>query len=302
MKIDVTLKGRLGNQLFIYATARALQEKMGAEKLSIDLASVFKVGYQNSLTNYELIPNIEFYDSREQNKNYRFVNHQLLRIYCMAGAKLNYRSLYEFEKKSARLYHSNGLYLCQNGYLDFKAKPKKDIYMNGYFQSYKYFAEIKDKLKKELTPKSPIMECNRAFVGKLESEPESVCVDIRLGDYMNNPLHGVCTVEYYRKAIDYLGKKLKNPVFYVFSDDIETVTKALNTSYPLVFEDGKSPDYEKLRMMSKCKHFVISNSSYSWWAQYMSENPDKLVIAPNKWFKQDVPCDIYMDNWTLIEV
>jgi hypothetical protein len=204
-----------------------------------------------------------------------------------------------------KLYSRWGLFLCQNGYLPFERKltKKENIYLNGYFQSERYFQKYKEEIKQIFRPTSPVMVQNRHIFEEISNNPDAVCVDFRLADYINNPLHGVCTMDYYKNAMKFMAEKLNNPVFYVFSTDLDLITEATKKwGYHIIIEDGKSPDYEKLRLMSACKHFIITNSTYDWWAQYLSECNDKIVVAPSKWFGLPCPCDIYMDDWVLLEV
>ena len=98
-------------------------------------------------------------------------------------------------------------------------------------------------------------------------------------------------------------KKVKNAKFYIFSDDINWVKNNIDFGCDVTFVEGNNPNYEELRLMYTCKHFIISNSSFSWWAQHISSNPKKVVIAPNKWFNnKDQVCDIFEENWIKIEV
>ena len=110
----------------------------------------------------------------------------------------------------------------------------------------------------------------------------------------------MCDLPYFHKAIDIMKNRLNNPVFYLFSDDIDWAKSHLKNE-EINFVDEKTKDYEQLRLMYNCKHFIMSNSTFSWWAQYLSENPDKIVIAPAKWMPYDTEKrDIYQDNWILI--
>ena len=100
-------------------------------------------------------------------------------------------------------------------------------------------------------------------------------------------------------------EKIDNPLFVVFSDDIEWVKENMDFGASAIYEDGTDPLYEKIRLMSSCKHFIISNSTFSWWVQYLSTNKKKIVIAPKKWkniaYKKDTgKLDIYEDFWILL--
>lgn len=293
--IYVDLKGRLGNQMFIYAFAYALSRENNDEPIQ------FMNGGRNgnSLYNYN-IKNVV----GEQKFPMSFWQKVLMYDYSKKEMKFNRMDFYDYEKAHMKSYQKNGLFLCQNGFLpyDRTQSAQKNIYVNGYFQSEKYFKKYKQELINVFTPVEPVDESNCEIWNTISTDSNSVCVDFRLGDYINNPLHGVCTLEYYRKAMEYVSDKITNPIFYIFTTDVDYIrTQLVNWPYKMVIEDGKSADYEKLRMMSSCKHFIITNSTYDWWAQYLCLNPDKIVVAPSKWYAKECPCDIYMDDWKLID-
>ena len=105
------------------------------------------------------------------------------------------------------------------------------------------------------------------------------------------------------KFIDIMKEKVKNPVFYIFSDDIEWVKENIDFKTEVKYITGNNKNYEELRLMYTCKHFIISNSSFSWWAQYLTDNKNRITSAPSKWFRnQNQKVDIYEDDWILIEV
>ena len=114
--------------------------------------------------------------------------------------------------------------------------------------------------------------------------------------------HYICTNEYFYKAVNIIQEKVENPVFIVFSDDVEWVKQNMQFDGEVYYETGNDPIWEKLRLMSSCKHFVISNSTFSWWAQYLSTNDNKVVIATSRWNNKIKNKDIYQDNWTQIDV
>ena len=87
----------------------------------------------------------------------------------------------------------------------------------------------------------------------------------------------------------------------MFSDDIEWVKNNIYTGCVTYYEDGTDPVWEKLRLMSACKHFVVSNSTFSWWAQYLSENEKKIVISPSEWYLDSRKNDLQSKQWILLE-
>ena len=115
----------------------------------------------------------------------------------------------------------------------------------------------------------------------------------------------ICDSNYFYDAIKIIKKRIDKPVFIVFSDDIEWVKNNMNFGADTYYESGEDPIWEKIRLMYTCKHFIISNSTFSWWAQYLSDNKQKIVIAPKRWkntaYKSDTSkLDIYQDFWIKI--
>jgi Glycosyl transferase family 11 len=150
--------------------------------------------------------------------------------------------------------------------------------LSGYFQSEKYFKDIEDIIRKEFTLKDPLYHTIHYC---------DISIHIRRGDYVNNTesfkVHGVLPLEYYYKAIDIIAKKIGTPVFYIFSDDAQWVRDNLEIPYDHCFlNHGK--DCHDMMLMSYCQHHIIANSSFSWWGAWLCQNKDKIVIAPKQWF------------------
>jgi len=117
----------------------------------------------------------------------------------------------------------------------------------------------------------------------------SISIHIRRADYLDkntNEKHGCCSMDYYRQAINYMSKMVEKPTFFIFSDDIEFSKHALKSPFQVRFVDHNGPEknYEDLILMSNCSHNIIANSTFSWWAAWLNRNPDKIVIAPSRWF------------------
>ena len=93
---------------------------------------------------------------------------------------------------------------------------------------------------------------------------------------------------------------IENPKYIVFSDDVEWCKNNMDFPENTIYENHGNTIYEKLKVMSNCKNFIISNSTFSWWAQFMSNNQNKKVIAPKKWNNFEYCDPIYMDDWILI--
>lgn len=122
------------------------------------------------------------------------------------------------------------------------------------------------------------------------AQENAVSVHMRRGDFVSNPksnaVHGVCPPEYYRAAIRTMAGQVEKPCFYIFSDDIAWAKDQLKLDFPCqsVEHNTGAESYNDMRLMSRCRHHIIANSSFSWWGAWLSDYPSKIVIAPRQWF------------------
>ena len=287
--------GRLGNQMFQYAYCKAIKETLGGS-LAFSFDSVYysketekdKIGWENSLRYF----NIDDYDTFSGDPRVRY------------GTRLQYfmyRLMNYFKRKLLRnkscplLYAKIGLFNYNDKRYDFRKDIiylkkwsffRKLIICNGYLELPELFNSIRPILLEEFTPKYPPIECNKELYRIIDNN-NTVCVSIRRGDYLsprNIKDFYVCDETYFYQAIDKIKQLINSPVLVFFSDDIEWVKEHVRTDIPSYYESGVDPVWEKLRLMYSCKHFVISNSTFSWWAQYLSRNDNKIVISPDHWF------------------
>ena len=172
----------------------------------------------------------------------------------------------------------------------------------GYFQSEKYFNDFKDVILNELQFKDYVKDSVKEIASIIENSVEPTCLHIRLGDYVKNPLHGVADAAYYRRALAELKRRKPNTTIFLFSDNIELVKSELALDDTVNYIPSDVDDQQTMYLGSLCHNFVISNSSFSWWMQYLSRQNDKLVIAPSRWYAKPCPCDIYMKNWVIVDV
>lgn len=280
--VTIRIMGGLGNQLFQYALGRSLEINCGAEiffnTTSIDLKS----GRKFMLDQFNTRMNIGPWDVEKGFLN-QFIN-------IIKGT---------FYIKENRMQFIPSLF-C-------KIKNGGNFYLEGYWQTEKYFQSIREQLLTEITLKDQYSEKARAISDSIFSTT-SVSLHLRRGDYITNPnynkIHGVCSIEYYQEAIKRIEQKIPNPYFFVFSDDIEWVKENLtHTMKNVTFVSGRNfRDEEELLLMSECKHNIIANSSFSWWAAWLNKNNDKIVIAPKEWFKVSFSGikDIIPISWTQI--
>lgn len=173
--------------------------------------------------------------------------------------------------------------------------------IDGYFQTDKYFRHCKNELIDVLKFKDDILIKSKELLPKVQKE--LVSIHIRRGDYTHpNPYHVVVSEEYINNSINLF--QGDNYHFVVFSDDINWVNDRIKGGYWgdankfTIFNSDSA--YIDFCAMSLCDHQIISNSSFSWWASYLSKNENKIVIAPERWFgpgySHYITDDIYTEN------
>lgn len=298
--VQVPLIGRLGNQLFIYAAARAISLNQ-KRKLFFSDYDYTLWHNENRLNCFRLSVDVS-YQKRLNLTTKQKIGDFIYKLFCRHK---DVNQITEMEMKNQWIFHFFDLFMCQDGYIPPKDFSSKNLFMFGYFQCDKFFKQYEEVIRKELEFKTEIFSEDARMLGnEIFTDPKSICIHIRRGDYLNNPVFNVCNTEYYYRAINKMQMLVPEANYYVFSDNIEEV-KELFSKYPdlhFSYIDEKYTDQESLYLGTCCKHFIMTNSSYSWWMQFLSKNLDKRVIAPSRWFGVERPCNIYQDNWILIEV
>jgi hypothetical protein len=178
--------------------------------------------------------------------------------------------------------------------------------LQGYFQSEKYFhnhkEEIIDKLLKGLRNYDKWDEITQEINNlKGELNKPIVSLHVRRGDYLKNPhIHPPCSVSYYNNAIDYLKENLGDFMVYFVSDDIRWCKETFGDGH---LYSNYTDELDDLVLMVNSDHYIIANSTFSWWGAYMGINMNKIIIAPNIWFGVGGPKDqedIIPKNWIKI--
>lgn len=274
--IIMRLKGGLGNQLFQYAAGRRIAETNNLS-LKLDL-SWFKdqPGRPYSLNHFAISEDVASPAEIAQLNGLKW-----------ARLKENLPYIRDF---GGPYYQRTSV---RERTLDFDPnilKISESAYLDGYWQSEKYFRDIEDIIRREFSVITRPDEENANHARIIQSST-AIAVHVRRGDYVSSPFakryHGVCTLDYYHRAIEYILSEVDNPRFFIFSDDPRWAQKNLKIDAPTTYVSHNSPDrnYEDLRLMTYCKHYIIANSSFSWWGAWLSQYRDKIVIAPEKWFQ-----------------
>lgn len=308
--IYVEMHGRLGNQLFQYAAARSLQNK-NKQEICVSFNKVIGAntegnsGWDNSLKDFK-INKLSIYDKKKNVFRELPFYKQIVCLFYAFSYKPFMGSInkwFMYQKKLCPILDKMGIRWLANGYYAFTNDDEKDILLNGAFESPEYFDDIREFLIAEITPKYSELKQNTELY-KIIRETNSVCVSLRHFQLSGSQsdLYDVCSKEYYNNAIRLMKKKIINPHFIFFSDDIEWVKSVIDTK-GLVhsFETPNNPLWEKLRLMYSCKHFIIPNSTFAWWAQYLGRNENKIVISPAKWFNDTFESPLISKTWIRID-
>lgn len=294
--ITLRLMGGLGNQMFQYASLRAFMLE-NKEKGTISLKGITNKTHNVYSLNYFNISDEVKVKEKETIK--LKLTHYLYGFYCVFLIKK--KNGFKIVEKIQPLINKFGIYCVPDGYIKLNNSKNKNKTMVGYFQSTKYFDKYRDIIKRELKVKMPVSDRNKDTLKQIK-DSNSVCLHIRRGDYVGTK-HEVCNINYYLKAIKVMKGKVKDCKFFVFSDDIEWVKNNIDFNTEVIYVEGNNPNYEELRLMYSCKNFIISNSSFSWWAQYLCDNENRITIAPSRWFQNaNQKSDIYQSDWIIIDV
>jgi hypothetical protein len=247
-KIIVKLNGGLGNQLFQYYTGL---------NLAIKYNRILQ--FDNSKLNKDLLRNYKLSIISET----QIIKNSFSQFYNQIfSTKISETEDFSFQ--------------------EINIQTNKNIILEGYWQNEMYFKDIAgiifeqfNLVKKYHLTKSDLLNAN---------EVQKIAVHVRRGDYLlkkNKTFHGVLPIIYYLEAIDYFRSKLKKPQFIFFSDDIPWCKKHFDFNDSSFSESGD--EWEDLLKMKNCNHFIIANSSYSWWAAWLNDSEDKIIIAPKNW-------------------
>lgn len=177
--------------------------------------------------------------------------------------------------------------------------------IRGYWQNEMYFSDISDLVRCTYSFDEKKINNKNIELGKQMSSVDSVSVHIRRGDYLdevNQKIYGgICDEKYYKKAISQIKSLVPGAVLYVFSDDLEWVKENIIKDDMTLIDWNKEDDsWQDMYLMSRCKHHIIANSTFSWWGAWLGNNDDKIVITPNKWFANRESTEIICDDWIRI--
>ena len=279
--IIVQLLGGLGNQMFQYALGRHLailnscELKMDTEGFATDHLREYQL-------NRFCLP--QAFAAHKEINTLKY-GHNILPLVSTANF---------FNRVSRRLTGikliKKHTYIIERQIFSFCPEILKlpgNLYLEGYWQAERYFVSIRERLLKDFSLKTSPDAANSELLEQMKAG-NSVSVHVRRGDYASDPatnrLYACCNQDYYQAAKELIGRKIKEPRYFIFSDDPDWAEANLNFENRIIVR-GNSTDngHEDLRLMQNCRHNIIANSSFSWWGAWLNQNPDKVVIAPKTW-------------------
>ncbi len=308
------MNGRLGNQMFRYAFARWLQLQVGEidKALCLDFSNILQeqkkgemAGWEDSLAHFYVRPYT--YYNREGRLLLNETNRREKIVLFTEGAvekllgKWGPKQRLAWKKLFLPWENRHGIYRLFVGY-DYPYRwegPRRKI-VSGPFECARYPEEIRETLLREFTPRREELPENRELYARIRST-NAVCMTVRRGNFLQYKTLDVCGAGYFERAAREMALRVADPVFFVFSDDVAWAREHIRIDAPVYYESGKDPVWEKLRMMYSCRHFIISNSTFSWWAQFLGQAEDKVVIAPDHWFNGPYQPPLYEKHWICVK-
>lgn len=276
----VQLSGGIGNQMFQYALYLQLL-KMGK---NVKIDDITEYEREDSRPIQLQIFGINYL--RASNEEIVYMTDSYMDLFSRLRRKLTGRRTKKYVEGSKKF--DPNVFTFTNRYLI------------GCWQSEQYFKEIREDLIEKFDfsniPFSPYVE---SMLKQIKQDDHSVSIHIRRGDYLNVPelYGGICDDAYYERAIRFMKEQDKESHFYVFSNDYEWCEKHFKgNEFTVVQNSSEDTGYTDMLLMSQCRHNIIANSSFSWWAAWLNQNREKCVIAPQKWLNGFDCDDVYFEG------
>jgi hypothetical protein len=263
--VIVRLQGGLGNQLFQYAAGLAVAQGQ-ADQVAVDTSYYWYVRNRRYV--------LDLLGFRP--KRISFFTHPL-------EAVLSWPLIGEIWQKMYLLFGRYQVVREQEvgSLMPITKNPPQNTYLSGFWQQLSYVELQKKSLFQHLSFPKFNSEVEKKLAQKISST-RSVAVHVRRGDYVNHSTFRVASPEYYQQAFEYISKRVKQPHFFIFSDDIVWCKAHFGEPANMTFVEGVDDEVSELHLMSTCQHHVMANSTFSWWGAVLAPQ-SKIVIAPKEW-------------------
>ena len=273
--IVIRLRGGLGNQMFQYALGKRIAKQLDTT-MKLDLTSLLKTHKRKNVTDRDYQLDIFRIDAQF------LVQPDLLRTFDKYGLNFLSQFLKGIKLLGIKTYKEKTFNVEDWLVSD----PCNDMLYTGYWQSEAYFKSAEEEVRKDFEFKDQLSVQAQAIQDKILSV-NAVCVHVRRGDYVDNQLFNSSSLDYFYKAARHINENSNRPHFFVFSDDPEWCKENVKFEQDFTvvdYQTNKKKFKEDLQLMSSCNHFIMSASSFSWWAVWLSHKRDNIIVAPDPWF------------------
>ncbi len=266
----VRLSGGIGNQMFQYAFGERLRHDTGAQVIYFP-----RVAHMNfRLHQFTGVENLYL----------GWWHPEILFRYVLPKVSNNYFGrIKKVLPRPMDILSDDGSYAFEQEML----RPSRSSLYSGYWQNYNYVQPIEKHLRKQFIFSNKVIDKYKKFDSYFATT-NTVSLHVRRGDYVRSKDIDSCNQAYYRRAMSMMADAIDRPTFVVFSDEPAWAKRAFEErSDVIIANDTFQPasDMDDLYVMSRCKHHIIANSTFSWWGAWLNQNPGKLVIAPTPWWE-----------------
>lgn len=260
---------------------------IGNQMFQIALGESFKIRNKSVCLDTGLLDS--YSRERDWEQAYKLFNINIPIVKCGRVKKKIYKILNQYYVEHESGNFESKLFALDNGYLD------------GCWQSYKYFKNYRIEIC-NIFKFPAIDKKNQCYLEQIKNVQTSISLHVRMGDYLqgiNKDIYGgICTEEYYSRAICYFKENYHGCHFFVFSNDKDYIQKYKDDEYFTIVDcNDEKNAWQDMYLMTQCTHNIVANSSFSWWGAWLNQHDNKEIIAPKKWINTKEMKDICPENW-----
>ncbi|WP_235299315.1 alpha-1,2-fucosyltransferase [Portibacter marinus] len=288
--IKVRLKGGLGNQMFQYAFGQAMAKKLSTD-VKYDLSSLLNRRKQKGFVyrNYDL-------DVFRLEPQFDINRNIISSLHGIKNARIS-GLIMKYVQWQNTFFKERFFHFDQELY----ENPRDEVLYDGWWQSHRYFDAIEDDLRADFTFREKVIDHSTKLYHDI-IDSNSICLNVRRTDFLKNEVLNATDLSYFKKGVKFMQENVDSPSFFIFSDDINWCRENFGflDKNTIVDHSHKGKKFENyLNLMKSCKHFIIPNSSFAYWAAYLSNYSNKIVVAPKKWFTDDsiITDDLVHKDW-----
>ena len=272
--ISICLKGGMGNQMFQYAFGLKLAHELNTE-LKLDLSSLLDRSKGDFVYRDYDLPVFDV-------ENKFLVSPSFLKTFYKIRSSTLSKILRNQIKKNKNYIREDQFHFQP----ELLEKPINETIYEGWFQSPKYFEGIEDKVREHFKFRNKILPESQSLYHEIKST-NSICLNVRRTDFLKVDNLNTTSKEYFLESAQEMASRVDNSNFFIFSDDVSWCRENIKLDFPSKIVDYNHKGFKfsnYMQLMSACKHFIIPNSSFAWWAVWLNQDPTKIVIAPKNWF------------------